>query len=102
MFWQASAACASCGASVLVRPWPGLTATRLACTAGWGAWEGGRGGWGGGRGGLGERAQAALALPQRAYIGDGRPPQGARPKSAPLGCAATPTMQNPHTPCKKM
>jgi hypothetical protein len=36
MFWQASAACASCGASVLVRPWPGLTATRLACTAGWG------------------------------------------------------------------
>ena len=22
MFWQASAACASCGASVLVRPWP--------------------------------------------------------------------------------
>ena len=60
MFWQASVACASCGASVLVRPWPGLTATRLACTAGWGAWEGDRGG-------LGERARAALALPQRAY-----------------------------------
>ena len=60
MFWQASAACASCGASVLVRPWPGLTATRLACTAGWGL---GRGTGGG----LGERAQAALALPQRAY-----------------------------------
>ena len=60
MFWQASAACASCGASVLVRPWPGLTATWLACTAGQGL----------GRGterGLGKRAQAALALPQRAY-----------------------------------
>ena len=57
MFWQASAACASCGASVLVRPWPGLTVTRLACTAGWGACMGG------GLGGLGERAQAALALP---------------------------------------
>ena len=36
MFWQASAACASCGASMLVRPLPGPTATRLACTAGWG------------------------------------------------------------------
>ena len=36
MFWQASAACASCGASVLVRPWPGPTATWLACTAGQG------------------------------------------------------------------
>ena len=43
MFWQASAACASCGASVLVRPWPGLTATRLACTAGWGLGRGTRG-----------------------------------------------------------
>ena len=56
MFWQASAACASCGASVLVRPWPGPTATWLACTAGQGL----------GRGtdrGLGKRAQAALALP---------------------------------------
>ena len=56
MFWQASAACASCGASVLVRPWPGLTATRLACTAGWGL--------GRGTGGLWKRARAALALPQ--------------------------------------
>ena len=50
MFWQASAACASCGASVLVRPWPGLTATRLACTAGWGL---GRGTGGGGEEGPG-------------------------------------------------
>ena len=51
MFWQASAACASCGASVLVRPWPGLTATRLACTAGWGLGRGteGNGGEGPGR-----------------------------------------------------
>ena len=40
MFWQASAACASCGASVLVRPLPGLTATRLACTAGQGLGRG--------------------------------------------------------------
>ena len=40
MFSQASAVCASCGASVLVRPWPGLTATRLACTAGWGLGRG--------------------------------------------------------------
>ena len=60
MFWQASAACASCGASMLVRPLPGLTATRLACTAGWGL---GRGTGGG----LGKRARAALTLPQRAY-----------------------------------
>ena len=56
MFWQASAACASCGASVLVRPWPGLTATRLACKAGWGL--------GRRTGGLGKRARAAIALLQ--------------------------------------
>ena len=93
MFWQASAACASCGASMLVRPLPGLTATRLACKAGWGL--------GRRTGGVGKRARAALALPQ-CPIGDGRPPQGPRPKSGPLGCAGTPTMQNPHTPCKKM
>ena len=51
MFWQASAACASCGASVLVRPWPGLTATWLACTAGQGLGRGteGTGGEGPGR-----------------------------------------------------
>jgi hypothetical protein len=53
MFWQASAACASCGASVLVRPcsWPGLTATWLACTAGGGLGRGteGTGGEGPGR-----------------------------------------------------
>ena len=40
MFWQASAACASCGASMLVRPLLGPTATRLACTAGWGLGRG--------------------------------------------------------------
>ena len=60
MLRQASAACASCGASMLVRPLPGPTATRLACTAGWGL---GRGTGGG----LGKRARAALTLPQRAY-----------------------------------
>ena len=51
MFWQASAACASCGASMLVRPLPGPTATRLACTAGWGLGRGtgGTGGEGPGR-----------------------------------------------------
>ena len=94
MFWQASAACASCGASVLVRPWPGLTATRLACTAGWGLGRGTGGDWGRG-------PRPHLPCPS-AHIGDGRPPQGARPKSGLLGCAATPTVQNPHTPCKKM
>ena len=95
MFWQASAVCASCGTSMLVRPLPGLTETRLACTAGWGGKPSLRpvvmpcttgtlrvarktkqnktAGWGLGRGtgGLGKRAWAALALPQRAYIGDG-------------------------------
>ena len=68
MFWQASAACASCGASMLVRPLPGLTATRLACTAGWGLGRGTGGGWGRGPG---------LRLPYlSAHIGDGRPSQG--------------------------
>jgi hypothetical protein len=33
----------ACGASMLVRPLPGPTATRLACTAGWGLGRGTRG-----------------------------------------------------------
>ena len=59
MFWQASAACASCGASMLVRPLPGLTATRLACTAGWGL--------GRGTGGVGEEGPGC-ACPAPARI----------------------------------
>ena len=64
MFWQASAACASCGAGMLDRVALARTdrdPTRLHCLHSWlGAWEGDRGG-------LGKRARAALALPERAY-----------------------------------
>ena len=72
MFWQASAACASCGASVLVRPWPGLTATWLARTAGQGL---GRGTEGTGEEGPGRTCPAPARIYRRWPTATGRTTQ---------------------------